>query len=437
MTVGEYAGVPLQNPGDTWRNGAVFLLRKPAGASESVALDGWVTSVVRGAKVAVTCGPTTAASRDETFAEALNAANRALDYMSVRGQAHCVISDAPDDSLVWWPDASVGGVVMRCRAVQSYGMTVSATGVVRDADGSIRPSPPPPTPLADDVFRFVRICRTSDDLYDAYRNLFLGFECLLSDIRPRRQVPIPQRRCSWWWPTRPHNSATKWESENDWFMDALDQAHQLVPLDRLTPPDVMNHKKWINRWMYSAERSALMHAKRGQNYLLPHDASSRAELTESLGRLWEYMMNLIEAHFDVRGRRGSLSRHAVEKAATSVLSQIALVVSDDNSEQPVNPEAENVISPDATVVELQSSKPVVDPDDPELWTMLAYREAADLAGLAAIRRFGQTRPDGSGRCDVLSEFVGPLILGSTVVRLEMLYGLRHINPTGPPRVFSS
>src|SRR5690349_9976473 len=113
MTVGEYAGVPLQDPGEEWRHGAVFLLRKPAKASGSVAMDGWVTSIVKGAKIVVTCGPSTAISHDETFAEALKAANRALDYMSVRGQASCVISGAPDESLVWWFDAALGGVVMR------------------------------------------------------------------------------------------------------------------------------------------------------------------------------------------------------------------------------------------------------------------------------------------------------------------------------------
>ena len=30
--------------------------------------------------------------------------------------------------------------------------------------------------------------RTSDDLFDTYRNLFLAFESLLSDIRPRQRV---------------------------------------------------------------------------------------------------------------------------------------------------------------------------------------------------------------------------------------------------------
>jgi hypothetical protein len=91
-------------------------------------------------------------------------------------------------------------------------------------------------------------------------------------------------------------------------MDALDLADGLVPLATLTPPGVTNHKRWINRWMYCAERSALMHAKPGQNYLLPHDAADRAELIESLGRLWRYIKELIEKHLQVRRHSSSLSR---------------------------------------------------------------------------------------------------------------------------------
>jgi hypothetical protein len=318
-------GVGLQDTGDTWRNGAVFLLRKAARASSTASLGGWVTTVVRNQKVVITCGPSTAADFDGTFAEALNAANRGLDYMSVSGQADCAIRDAPDDCLVWWPDTALGGVVMRCRVVQPFGMVFNLTGEVRDASGNLIPSPPPPTPMVDDAFRFVRMCPTSDDLFDAYRNLFLAFESLLSDIRPRQRMPIPQPRRRWCMLRTSHSTAsTKWENEHDWFMDALDQAHNLVPLDSLTPPGVTNHKKWIYRWMYSAERSALMHAKRGQNYLLPHDATDRAELIDSLGRLWEYIKNLIEKHLQVQRSSSSLSRYAVVQMAKNVLPQFAL-----------------------------------------------------------------------------------------------------------------
>jgi hypothetical protein len=178
-----------------------------------------------------------------------------------------------------------------------------------------------------------------------------------------------------------------------------------------------------------------MHAKRGQNYLLPHDATDRAELIESLARLWHYVKNLIEKHLEVRGRSSSLSHYAIEQMAGGVLPQFPLVVSDD--EGPVNPEVENLISPRATVVQLQSSTPRVDPEDSEMWRMLAHCDASDLVGLSAIRRFGHVRSDGSGICEVLSELVGPLILGGTVARLEMDRGFRHVSPTGPPRQFSS
>jgi hypothetical protein len=438
VTVGEYAGVPLQDAGDTWRNGGVFLLRKPARASASESVDGWTTSVVEGQRAVITCGPSAARSFDATFIGALTAANRGLDYISVTAQADCAIRDAPDDSLIWWPDVARGGVVMRYQTVLLLPMSPPRLiGVVTDPQGNVVHPPPATTPMADDAFRFVRMARTSDDLFDAYRNLFLAFESLLSDIRPRqRQQPQP---LPWWkrcLKKSPSAGTTPpWETEGVWFMDALDHADKLVPLDTLTPPDVTNHKKWIDRHIYSAERSALMHAKRGQNYLLPHDAADRAELIESLGRLSDYIKNLIAKHLQVRGPSGFFSHHAVALMAQAVLPHFLPVVSDD--EGPVIQGIENLINPNATVVQLQSSTLRVDPDNPELWWMLAHCDAADVAGLSAIRRVGHMRSDGSGINEALSELVGPLILGGTVVRLEMDRGVRYVNPTGPPRQFSS
>lgn len=436
VTVGEYAGVPLEDQGDTWRNGGVFLLRKRARESCTVSMGGWATTVIAGQKVVITRGPSTATDFPATFTDALNAANRGLDYLSVTRQADCAIRDAHDDCLVWWPDASVGGVVIRCQIVQPYGMIASATGVVTDANGNVVESPPPPTPMADDAFRFVRMARTSDDLFDAYRNLFLAFESLLSDIRPRRRARAARQQRRWWCCTRKPEIVvgTRWESEHDWFMDALDHADKLVPLANLTPSGVTNHKKWIYRHLYSAERTALMHAKRGQNYLLPHEIADRTELIESLGKLWHYIKDLIEKHLNVRGRSYSLSSYAVEHMARGVLMQFPLVVSDDDG--PLNPDGENLIEATATVVPLRSSTPRADPHDPDLWKLLAHCEASDVAGLS-IRRFGHMRSDGSGICEVLSELVGPLILGGAMARLEVDRGFRYVSPSGPPRQFSS
>ena len=181
--------MPLQDPGDTWRHGAVFLLRKPALRDGVVSLDGWTTSVV--GKAAITCGPSSATKFGDTFSAALAAANNGLDFMCATGMANFAIISAADESLVWWPQRRSGGTVMRATIVQTFQSDVRATAVVQDAAGNVVPSPSV-TPEVHHAFRFVRMCGTSDDLFDSYRNLFLAFESLLSDIRPR------QKRSSRW-----------------------------------------------------------------------------------------------------------------------------------------------------------------------------------------------------------------------------------------------
>ncbi|CCK65388.1 hypothetical protein [Mycobacterium canetti] len=122
--------------------------------------------------------------------------------------------------------------------------------------------------------------------------------------------------------------------------------------------------------------------------------------------------------------------------ATEALPKMEAVVSDDDSGV-VNPDDENPIADESVVVSLRPSPPAADPDDPRLWTVLAHCDAADLAELTAIRRFGLRMVDDDGPAQVLSEFVGPLRLGGAVTRLEIVHGVRNVNHTDAPRRFSS
>lgn len=75
------------------------------------------------------------------------------------------------------------------------------------------------------------------------------------------------------------------------------------PVDEPRAPGTVNHVDWIYRNIYSAERSALMHAKR--KYLLPQDASSKQRLIDSIANLWTYVSDLIKARFGVTRRNQS------------------------------------------------------------------------------------------------------------------------------------
>lgn len=436
VTVGDYAGVVLEGPEDQWRHGAIFLLHKAPRYTELVSLDGWTTTVLAGERAVITRGPSTAETFSKTHTYATEMANRGLDYMSVTGQADCAIREASEDCLVWWHDRAVGGVIVRCRMVPTLplDLRINMEATVTDPNGVVQPSSPPPSPMLHDAFRFIRMSRTADDLYDSYRNLFLAFECLLSDIRPQ-QRRIARRR---WFGLLPPGTNKSWESETHWFQAALAAAEGLAPLTDLTPDDVTNHKKWIYRHMYQEQRCALMHAKQGRNqgYFLPQGQVDRDDLIASLGKLSWYLGTLIEAHLKVRRNRGTfMSAYVKGNISKGVVDDHAVVVSDDP--QPLIRYGNNFISDDAMTIELVKGAPVEDPNSPGLWTSLARCNAVDLQRLNGIRKFGVKPVSGQEPAQVTSELTGPLDLGSDVKMLELQFGHRITNRSEPPSAFTS
>jgi hypothetical protein len=378
----------------------------------------------------------TARNINDTFAAALTAANRGLDYMSVTGMGDCAIRDPSDDCIVWWPDRRHRGIVMRWRMIQNVELPARAriTGTVTRPDGTVTPSPQPQTPMARDAYRFIRMSRTSDDLYDSYRNMFLAFESLLSEIRPPRQITT--RRgwgCFRWGPAE-----TKPEGETEWFKAALLEAGKLVPIDTLTGPgDHTNHVKWVMKHMYDRQRSALMHSKRnrGRDFLLPQDQIPRTELTASLGRLWSYIRNLVRVQYGTTGAMLDFSAKAIEPLALQFLGGSVVVVSDDETRAVYTPEDGSPIQDGSRIVELQSGDASADPDESRLWTFLAHCNPGDLGVLTAIRKLGARL--GNDAAQVVSNLYGPLHLGNSVVRFEVVYGVRYVNPVAAPSQFSS
>jgi hypothetical protein len=412
MSIGFCAGIPLQEPADTSRHGAVFLLRDTPIADVQVSLEGWTTTVKTQTKAVVTYGPSSATTFAETHTEALRAANNALDYMCMRGWCASAIRLDADECLLWWPEP-IAGITLRARVIHTIRAQMNFTATVTDSSGNIVPSAaPPPTPAQHDALRFIRMSRTSEYLFDSYRNMFLALERLLSDIRPRRMRPDG----------RPN------ESERAWFTAALQQSDAIVPVAELAPAGETAPIEWIYTNIYSDQRSALSHAKPGR-YLLPQSDAGRAELRHSLESLWNYVRQLVSALLGVEHSMSGFYHSGWALLMKPSFEGMSLFVSDKDLSASYSDEEVAKIIRD-NMIALPAEDPVT--EGPMLISRLGGVEIDEVHSLDGIHKMGAAARTAGDAFAFTSELPGPIQPGTSVKRFEMAAGLRNLNAADMP-----
>src|SRR5262249_18269 len=106
-----------------------------------------------------------------------------LDMWPIFGRADLATRDAPDEYFAWWRDG--GKSVIAVVDTGTFSFHVPPISIeVRDVRGQIVP-PTPVTPQHHLAFRFYRLSQVSDDLFDAFRNMYLAVELLLSAKYPK------------------------------------------------------------------------------------------------------------------------------------------------------------------------------------------------------------------------------------------------------------
>jgi hypothetical protein len=307
--------------------------------------------------------PASSTSFDQTRTAALRAANNGLDYMCMRGWGSAAIRSDSDDCLVWWPDPVIG-IILRARVIHTTRAQMRFTGTVTDKDGNVRydPPAPPPTPAQHDALRFIRMSRTSEYVFDSYRNMFLALERLLSDIRPLRPG----------------------ERERDWLTAALQQAEPIVSAATLAPAGHPAPIDWFYTNMYADQRSGLMHAKPGR-YHLPQDDASRARLRASLSLLWDYVRELASVVVGVEHSKSGFYHRGWEELFKPMFENMVLFLTDkDLSLARSDDETAKIIR--NNIIELPADPPVT--EGPMLITRLGALDVANLQSLDGIVGMG-------------------------------------------------
>ena len=333
----------------------------------------------------------------------MDAAHRGLDLLSLAGVVNLSMRNPEEDYAVWWLDGSV--LIMRLFVVETFGIEMSATAQVRDASGHLVRQPKR-RPVWQESYRFFRLAQVTDDVLDAYRNLYLALECLLDEVCPHKYR----------------------EAEAAWLRRALGPIHQAGSLARFAPKGASDPVAAIVRDLYSSTRTTVFHAKSGRPHVLPGDRAAVRRVRQSIEPLAGLYLAVVEHELGMRRSTGGMTLSGFDSLAASGLwDTLTLAVSDDPSRFD---RADGVFNPAGGRVVHLATVRAPEYDEEFVVNLLGSVEVSALEPLGCIARTGATR---DGQAALVQARHDDLKLGGFDV-LEMRLAQRMENK-GPRRLY--
>ena len=356
-------GMPIVDGSSGRACGGAFTLSAASPASQVVKPDpGWTIEVRSGSRVAVARGAS-AGQYEKTRAEALLRAHQGLDLLCMRGTADLQIVRALDEHLTWW--TAENGIVLRATSTATVTASVPPIKVVvTDPLGNIRPDPPPPQLLWHESFTYFRLAQVTDDLFDAFRNLYLAVESILSTIAPIRVK----------------------ETEAAWLERALRAAATLTSLAAFAPRGVADPPGAISHELRDA-RNAVFHAKSNRPRFAPHGWSDRASVLEKLKQIARMYLRLVEVQLGFRRPSSGLFASGVRWLTEHLDAGLVVQVTDDIA--PFDP-ADETVNPGGGHVVSLPTRPTPELDQPFLRSFIGRAPVRELSDLTHISRIAST-----------------------------------------------
>lgn len=385
--------------------GAAFLLDHAADVDAIEEIAGWTTEIKTGSRLVVTRGPGPSeyeSARDN----ALDAANKGLDFLSARGRGDYWIRNADDEHLVWWMEGSTS--VVRALSVPTFRIAVGGI-TVKGGKPVV-----PPQPVWHESLRYFRLSQTADDLFDAYRNLFLALESILDALAPQRMNATGK-------PT---------EGEGAWFKRALGGAGEVVTLASFAPQGAADPLQSLWDELYRDRRSALFHAKSSRIYLLPHGSETRRDVVESLKRLTGLYQALAQHVTHIRRASSGIFAGFWRLQTDGLVDRLQIVATDDPAHFSADDEK---LNPSGSQVVPLHTAAAPEYDRPFERAFLGWVDGSELKRLERITRICSV-VDGDPNTANIPE--GDLRLPS-IDRFEVLLKLRAQNANQTKSLFAS
>jgi hypothetical protein len=241
-------------------------------------------------------------------------------------------------------------------------------------------------------------------VFDAYRNLYLALESILSTATP----PNPRER------------------EADWIPRALRQAQAGgLDLAGFAPKGATDPVAAIVADLYSATRTATFHAKADKRTLLPLDSVDRSVVLDSLSRLARLYLELVLRTLGVRRPGGGMFKGGFDMFIGRGVKGLQVHVTDD----PVRADrSQTVINPGGGRVRALVTRPAPELDQPFVATVMGEAKVEDLADLTHVARVVATTREGDALA--YGQLEGHLTLGG-FDEFQAVMGVRGLNVRTP------
>lgn len=220
--------------------------------------------------------------REDTYEEGFEAIQKGLDYLSFTGEGDLLTHEGDTEYILHWTENQTR--IARVVGIADLRAATSATATVSGSDDSDSDTSSSPSPVGhNESMRHFRLAQTTDELFNAYRNMFLAFEYILS-----QRIP-PQQN----------------EGEGSWFDRALTQLHNNLGLSSYAP-DQSNVVDSIFDQQYGT-RVRMFHAKGGKSRLSPQDPSDRDRVEDALDNLSRMYLDVVKDTLNLHRSSGVIT----------------------------------------------------------------------------------------------------------------------------------
>jgi hypothetical protein len=340
----------------------------------------------------------------DAFNAAYEASQKGLDLLAVQGKACLSTRNASEECIVWWRESSTK--LLRVISVVTLSVTVgSPTLSVTDSTGKVVTPPPQPPIIYDESFRCIRLAELTDDVFDAFRNMYLAFERLLEGIAPRRMK----------------------ERESSWLRRALSVVNQSVPLNSIYKAATKDIVDDVLREIHHDIRCAIFHSK-CQAILLPLRLADRRKVAEGLYKLTRMVLPIADHWMNAKRRGGGLFYSGFNLLTLDTLKNSAILLSDDDS--PLD-KAETIDSaPHANAIEIPT-RYAAELSEPGINCVLGTVDLNKVNTLQRIARFGLRHDNNL----VIGATLEAELINQGIDRLEVQLGVQLRNSKEPKRLY--